>query len=151
MPRIDEVKDSIVVYLKANGSASMNELVKAVKAGKGTVYNAVSELEEEGVVRTEYNRGRREVILRESIPKYILVYLGSLTLILLLLFAESRNPSIVVFSNKITDPYYPSLFTPIMLILIGYGLGILTFKRDDLVESLHLIKRELKRLTSNVR
>ena len=169
--RVEEVKEKIVEYLKENGCANVSELMRFSKCGKSTIYNAIRELEEEGVIKTKKIKNRKMVYLVNKIPNY-LKYLTALTAVILSLAFVSfsfkpANTLVVNFSSldqSALNNYYLNnynncyiieiqslIFILTFSVLVGYWLAVLTLKYEDIVESIIYIKskfniQKLKRL-----
>jgi len=154
--RVEEVKEKVIEYLRENGSANVSELMRYAKCGKATIYKAIRELEENGVIKTRMVRNRRLVYLVEGVPSY-LKYLTAVTLaVLSLAFVSFTYQTADVMTVNLSDlnnsvkiekiNYYciidlpPLIFLMVTSVLIGYWLAVLTLKYNDIVETVDYIK-----------
>jgi len=142
------VKERVVEYLKHNGSANISELVKALNCGRQTIYDVVSELEQEGRVTSELYRGKRIVKLVEGIPVYVtvLMILSVFSVIWLVISAYYE-----IFFVKLDSGVVVLIGNPLPLIITsiitGFWLAVFVLKPEDL----EYIAYRLKRASRNKR
>jgi len=148
----EEVRLKVIEYLRDNGSANISELVREIGCGKQTVYDVVASLEAEGRAKSSIVRGKRIVRLTAIMPDYLKV-LTSVT-ILLLLFTRIPllKPSLVVHTDaEGCLVVYPSIAVFLLSIVFGFWMAVVVLKQEDLIETYHSIKVNIKRIIGVLR
>jgi len=133
---IDDVKEKVIDYLKDNGSANMSELCRVIGCGRQTIYNAVQDLEDEGIVKSELVHNRRVVVIVGGVPVY-LVYTTLFTIFIAVLYIVGKLMNIQLILSVV--------YTVISM-LYGFWVGIIILRMEDVRESINLVKSTYKRL-----
>lgn len=151
--KIEEAREKILEYLEENGSANVSQLARVVGCGKSTLYDAIAELEAEGKIKSEMKRNQRVIVLTCIVPKYIkALFWLTLAFILFYYYAYSNPSKIKINFNGSEYMYIGLEFIPLFIlsILVGFWLGVIILKEEDLEPIRMIIKRALDKIKDAV-
>ena len=147
---VDEVKEKVIEYLEKNGMSHVSELQRAIGCGRGTIYRAIRELEEEGKVVTKKKRDKRYVELRGCIPSYLKILIVATVIVAIITVYDlnfngmgmvinlSSHDEVTVVHEVNVSPVFASF-------LVGFWVATIAFRFEDLVNVYSLAKARLRR------
>lgn len=152
---VEEAQDQIEDFLRENGSANISELVRELGCARGTVYNAIENMEEHDMVSTSYSGNKRVVTLRNAFPGYLKVFLFALSITVALRYMEGVIVHELVKVNLLgsgsevsegatgVSIIYPSVITILLIFLLGFGAAIIVLKYEDVQEIYGLLRDKI--------